>query len=232
MAHVQRPIFDTAHDPRSGFGLRLFAIILSLMFLLVAAGSAVSGEGPATPAEPAEAAPQQEPAAAPAAEPVRHDDPPADPGYHRLQAALERYRGLADGGGWPQVPDGPAVAPGEPIEPARHRALVARLEAEGYMPPEIAEVALEAGEPVLDGYLERALRHFQERHGVSEDGALGAASLRELNVSAAQRADLIALDLERRQRPGAAGSPGWTASVGEDGEVRFRTAADLEGRTS
>jgi L,D-transpeptidase YcbB len=410
MPQINRPIFDTAHDPRSGFGLRMFAVLLSVAFLLVAAGSAVSSETPAPDVEPpaaAVAAPQTPDAGSPPADdtlPAAADDEsgetpqqetprpflaeqvrgldaavrddaerfyrdrgfhlawldaagragdraeeliaaleaadgrgldPADyaaaelrrrladeplgdeaidaldaaltaaflryagdlldgrlspqqvqgtwhleprrrdlaavlaeavgrdadmdsvlhavepqhAGYQKLLPVLDRYRRLAAEGGWPEVPDGPVVAAGDAMEPARYRALVERLAAEGYLPPEVARASLdrldapaedgEASGAVLDERLAKALRHFQDRHGIREDGKLGPNSLRELNVSAARRADLIALNLERwRWLPADLGArhvevnlPGFTLQAVKNGRVveRMEVVVGKEG---
>jgi len=52
-------------------------------------------------------------------------------------------------------------------------------------------------ELIFDEELEAALIRFQDSHGIREDGALGPNTLRELNVSAEDRAGMIALNLER-----------------------------------
>ena len=166
---------------------------------------------------------------------------PDHDGYRRLKDAYDRYRGLAADGGWPEVPDGEVVKVGEAMEPERYRALVERLRAEGYLPPDLADRGLrhlerwrteqeagqESGEPAetqtatrtadgsgdagegeqatggesleltFDEELETALIRFQDSHGIREDGALGPNTLRELNVSAEDRARIIALNLER-----------------------------------
>ncbi|HKI01601.1 MAG TPA: hypothetical protein VKK31_06445, partial [Thermoanaerobaculia bacterium] len=54
---------------------------------------------------------------------------PAHPGYRALKQALARYREIAARGGWPAVPAGPTLRPGERGE--RVAALRARLEASG-----------------------------------------------------------------------------------------------------
>ena len=41
------------------------------------------------------------------------------------------------------------------------------------------------------------MRHFQSHHGIAEDGVVGRETLRELNVSAADRARQIAVNMER-----------------------------------
>jgi len=52
---------------------------------------------------------------------------PSDPDYNGLRKELDRFQKISAKGGWPQVPDGPAVKPGERINPARVAALRSRL---------------------------------------------------------------------------------------------------------
>jgi murein L,D-transpeptidase YcbB/YkuD len=56
---------------------------------------------------------------------------PEDPDYEALRKSLAHYRELVDRGGWPTVPAGRALKPGEPEKVARLDALRARLTAEG-----------------------------------------------------------------------------------------------------
>ncbi|HMB55510.1 MAG TPA: L,D-transpeptidase family protein [Thermoanaerobaculia bacterium] len=68
-------------------------------------------------------------------------EPPHD-GYARLLGAYHTYQQLAAMGGWPTVPDGPAIDVDEEMAPERYRALVERLHAEGYLSRAAAESRL------------------------------------------------------------------------------------------
>ena len=50
---------------------------------------------------------------------------------------------------------------------------------------------------LFDEALEKAVKRFQQRHGLTADGAAGAATRAELNVSADRRVDQLELNLER-----------------------------------
>lgn len=110
--------------------------------------------------------------------------PPPDPAYTALVRAYARYRAIAGDGGWIRLTEpikagaaGPAVA-----------ALRQRLAAE--------DASVTPGE-AWDDQLDAAVRRAQARHGLAEDGVVGRATLAALNVSAAERADQIAANLER-----------------------------------
>ncbi len=114
---------------------------------------------------------------------------PPHPGYHRLCAALARYRGLAALGGWAAIDPGPTLHPGD--RGLRVEALRRRLWQEGHL-------LEEAEDPFLfDAALEAAVRRFQRLHTLEDDGLVGAATLAALNVPVAQRIEQIRLNLER-----------------------------------
>jgi murein L,D-transpeptidase YcbB/YkuD len=96
---------------------------------------------------------------------------PPQPAYGRLKGALQRYRKIVQGGGWPQVWD--AADTGQ---------LNQRL-------------AVENGVEPSD--LPSALVEFQRRHGLEPDGRLGKKTLQALNVPAAVRVETIAANMER-----------------------------------
>lgn len=115
--------------------------------------------------------------------------PPRQPGYLALRRALARYRAVAANRGWPSVPAGPPLEPGASGD--RILILRRRLKVEGYTAPADSDAER------FDPGLETAVREFQERHGLTADGIVGAVTRRALNVSAANRARQITLNLER-----------------------------------
>lgn len=118
---------------------------------------------------------------------------PGQAAYESLRAAYRRYRDLAAAGGWSSIPDGPKLEAG--VRDPRVAALRTRLVATGELPP---DGAVAAGDPERFGEdVERAVRAFQRRHGLGVDGVVGPATLAALNVSAAERARQIRLNLER-----------------------------------
>ena len=109
--------------------------------------------------------------------------------YAHGVATLARYRALAAAGGWPTLPAGGKLAPGG--NDARVPTLRRRLAISG----DYDGKDLDSTE--LDAALTEALRVFQRRHLLAADGALGAATLRELNVPVAARIQQLRINLER-----------------------------------
>jgi murein L,D-transpeptidase YcbB/YkuD len=130
---------------------------------------------------------------------------PQDPNYFALGKELNRFHEIAAKRGWPTVPAGKAVKPGERIDSLRSAALRQRLVAEGFSIPDPVEQQHEtAGEKstttassTYDPGLAGAVAQFQERHGIVVDSMLGDETLASLNQSAAYRAAQIAANLER-----------------------------------
>jgi murein L,D-transpeptidase YcbB/YkuD len=114
--------------------------------------------------------------------------------YQRGRARLQEYRAIAAAGGWPSIPDGPTIKPG--MSDTRVPVLRKRLEVTKDLAPAVAAVA--AADPDLyDTTLEQAVKAFQDRHGLTPDGAIGPGTRAAMNVPVAQRIDQIRVNLER-----------------------------------
>jgi murein L,D-transpeptidase YcbB/YkuD len=116
---------------------------------------------------------------------------PRHPFYTRLKAALAEHRRMAAAGGWVDVPEGGPLAPG--VKDARVALLRRRLAATGDLP---AGAATDAS-PRYDAVVEAGVRAFQARHGLQADGAVGASTMRALNVPVEVRIAQIRATLER-----------------------------------
>lgn len=130
---------------------------------------------------------------------TRHDLPkavqqaaPSFPLYGTLREALARYRALVGDPAWqaplPPLP-GKKLAYGQAY--AGMPVLTRRLIAMGDLP---------TGTPVperYEGAVMEGVKAFQARHGLETDGAIGAGTLAQLNVSPASRVRQIELTLER-----------------------------------
>ena len=146
---------------------------------------------------------------------------PQDEDYGALRKELLRYRELAAKGGWPAVPAGRALKPGESDAPARLAALRARLAAEGVLADSGAVPAADSAvraptsanaprpgdqraradsrEPgsVYDRALAGAVARYQALHNIPVDSILGAETVASMNVPAQQRMLQLAANLER-----------------------------------
>jgi murein L,D-transpeptidase YcbB/YkuD len=144
---------------------------------------------------------------------------PQDEDYAALRKELLRYRDLAAKGGWPAVPAGRALKPGESDAAARLAALRARLAAEGVLAdsgavpaadsavrtPEAARPAqtsprARAAQSAAGSYdraLAGAVARYQALHNIPVDSVLGEETVKSLNVPAQQRMLQIAANLER-----------------------------------
>jgi murein L,D-transpeptidase YcbB/YkuD len=115
---------------------------------------------------------------------------PPHPEYRALMKALIRQREIVTRGGWPTVPEGDKLRPGD-IDP-RLPALRARLLATGDLPAPLPFERNAYGTGTL-----AAVRRFQEHQGLEPDGVIGKRTLRELNITAEERVRQIELNMER-----------------------------------
>jgi len=109
--------------------------------------------------------------------------------YRELVEALDDYREILRGGGWPTVPPGKALHRGDRGE--RVAALRERLRVTGDLD------APADAKPVYDDEVARAVARFQVRHGLEPDSGVGRATLSALNVPVETRILQVELNLDR-----------------------------------
>lgn len=120
---------------------------------------------------------------------------PDHPQYARLKDTLAELRTRkAATGGWPRVPAGRSIRPGE-LDP-RVPLVRASLMLHGDLMPEPGPRDA-ANETRHDPALVAALERFQERHGITVDGIVGPDTLKTMNVSIDERMTQIVANLER-----------------------------------
>ena len=116
--------------------------------------------------------------------------------YARARTTLAAYKALAAQGEPPPIPE---LGKGPGIKPAGIWAgvpsLAARLRVLGDLPADAAEAAGQSTS--YSGALVDAVKRFQDRHGLEDDGVIGAGTLKALNVTLAQRVQQIELAMER-----------------------------------
>jgi murein L,D-transpeptidase YcbB/YkuD len=131
---------------------------------------------------------------------------PQHPWYGRGRERLKEYYALRDEGGWSRLAGGPVMRPGnsDPRVPAlrQHLAVTGDLAAARGSGGAAArasafEVPLPPYDTSYDAELEAAVKHFQDRHGLTADGVIGPGTLAALNVPVSARIDQIRVNMER-----------------------------------
>ncbi|PKU26541.1 murein L,D-transpeptidase [Telmatospirillum siberiense] len=110
-------------------------------------------------------------------------------GYQLLRQKLAELKAIAAAGDWPKVPAGPTIKPGDIDD--RIPAIRARLMATGELPQG------DRAQTLYDEQLLAAVQLFQRRHGLADEGALGRQTITAMNLSAAQLARQVAVNMER-----------------------------------
>lgn len=121
--------------------------------------------------------------------------PPDTRRYQHLKSALAQYRALERKGGWPTIDNGPTLKPG--MKDKRVAQAKRRLAVTGDYIDRAAPSIL------FDEALVAAVKKFQSRHGLAEDGNIGAETLAAMNVPVKERIEQLVINLERRRWLGA-----------------------------
>ena len=117
---------------------------------------------------------------------------PQTPRYDRLKAKLAEYRTIAAAGGWPLIPAGKVMKPGD--DNPRVPGLIRMLKITGDL-----DGTHITADGLYDDALVAAVKRFQLRHGRQDDGVIGPSTLKALQVPIDQRIKQIVLNLERRR---------------------------------
>ncbi|MFW5991952.1 MAG: peptidoglycan-binding protein, partial [Halanaerobiaceae bacterium] len=110
--------------------------------------------------------------------------------YYKMKETLDRYRQLAADGGWPAVPDHNIYRKGE--ENTDIYLLKRRL----YLSADLEQFPGEEDEEayIFNKELELAVKNFQYRHGLQEDGVVDDHTIAELNVPLEKRIEQLKLN--------------------------------------
>lgn len=111
--------------------------------------------------------------------------------YRQLQGRVAKYREIKADGGWPTVPLTGTLKPGkraEAVLPLRERLIVTR----DYVPCDESDEGT-----VYDACLQEAVKHFQLRNGLNDDGEVGPITLAVLNKTVEERIETMLLNLDR-----------------------------------
>ncbi len=113
------------------------------------------------------------------------------PFYQGLIDALARYRDIEVQGGWQPIPAGQTIKPG--MSDPRMPLIITRLKIVGDLKTDnsIDDKLLYTSE------IEHAVKSFQHRHGLEDDGVIGKSTLEQMNIPLAQRIKQILVNLDR-----------------------------------
>ncbi|MDB5234455.1 MAG: hypothetical protein JWR44_1448 [Hymenobacter sp.] len=123
---------------------------------------------------------------------------PLHPEYDQLKKALAIYRAQERAGGWPALPAGLKLLPGQAspaVTPLRKRLL--NSAGGGTAPTATAAPGAAPVAEVYDEELVNAVKLFQQDAGLRADGIVGGETLRQLNVPIGSRIDQLILNMER-----------------------------------
>ncbi|NNU80549.1 L,D-transpeptidase family protein [Halovulum dunhuangense] len=115
---------------------------------------------------------------------------PSHPDYAALLGEKQRLEALIEGGAWGEtVPEGSTLRlDDDSPRVAALRARLGRMDGRDY-----------GTSSLFDAELETALRAFQLRHGLNDDGVAGPATLAAVNASAEARLRQVVVNLERQR---------------------------------
>ncbi len=119
------------------------------------------------------------------------DQPPDTEQYRELRSILKQYRHIEESGGWPVVPEGPALKPAERdprISLVRQRLAVTK---------DLVSEDSPEDSFLFDTSLADAVKKFQERHGLTSDGIIGEATRSAMNIPVGSKIRRIMVNMER-----------------------------------
>ncbi|WP_152045610.1 L,D-transpeptidase family protein [Aureimonas psammosilenae] len=111
-----------------------------------------------------------------------------------LNQAISNYRGILASGGWPEVPDGGKLRLG--VENAAVGPLRQRLAISGDLPRSAGM------SNAFDTYVDAAVKRFQTRHGLPDEGVVAEMTYKALNVPVDVRVGQMQTNLVRLQSMG------------------------------
>lgn len=111
--------------------------------------------------------------------------------YKALQKSLAHYLKLQQKGGWKHVSLGKTLKPG--MRDRGVYALRERLKVTG----DYVGCSDSSEDDSYDRCLVEAVKHFQRRNGLADDGVVGPATLRVLNIPVSRRITILRLNLDR-----------------------------------
>ncbi|MEQ1647240.1 MAG: L,D-transpeptidase family protein [Hyphomicrobiaceae bacterium] len=112
-----------------------------------------------------------------------------------LENVIARYEKLVQTGGWPQIPGTRMIRPEDDDE--RIPTLRRRLEMSGELKKTASQGGWGSSSFGFDDELDKAVRQFQENHGLRVTGRVDKSTLQALNVPPQARLAQLRLNLQR-----------------------------------
>ena len=111
--------------------------------------------------------------------------------YIHLRNGLANYREIARNGGWPNILPGQVLK----LDISDERVLLLRkyLTITGDMPT----VTNSINDSIYDKDVENAVKQFQHRHNLNQDGVVGKGTLSMINIPVEQRINKLRINMER-----------------------------------
>ena len=117
--------------------------------------------------------------------------PPQHQHYNALKTALADYRNLAEHEEWPQVEKGASIRPGD-----ENKRIIAIRERLQFVDPSL-QTPEDSDATQYDPMLQQAVRSFQRIHSLKKDGIIGKNTITALNISIAEKIEMIRLNMMR-----------------------------------
>jgi len=111
--------------------------------------------------------------------------------YVHMRNGLKRYREIAMKGGWPQVPNGNVLK----LNVIDARVLLLRKYL--IITGDLSASTNSENDSVFDMNVENAVKQFQFRHNLNEDGVVGRGTLEMINIPIEKRIDELRINMER-----------------------------------
>ena len=109
--------------------------------------------------------------------------------YGRLKDQLARYLDIASKGGWQ-----PVTIEGKSLKKGASSPAIVQIKHALHL---MGDMPVMDTTPVYNDTLEMAVKSFQERHGYTPDGVIGASFIKDLNVPIHARVQQILINMDR-----------------------------------
>jgi len=111
--------------------------------------------------------------------------------YEHLRNGLAKYREIEENGGWPSIPSG------QVLKPDMHDDRVLLMREYLIVTGDLPAINNNDTSKVYDENMVSAIKNFQLRHNLNQDGVVGKGTLEVMNVPIEKRIDEIRINLER-----------------------------------